>query len=160
VIEVKNGHVVIHKKYIHKKCGLSKNLKDHMIWRPPKPEVTLSQHTVECAMPTASLALHRRPLVWTMKSLYYYNPLGNLNSGLRPWAKLIRSASLQRVFDAAIAKLLCRLVCFYQSICVCFYDNVELRLMRCISKKRLSTVARWRHGKVFNCYVRCLYTIR
>jgi len=50
---------------------------------------------------------------------YIYNPLGNLNSGRRPWAKLIRSASLQRVFDAAIAKLLWRLVsrCFYMSIC-------------------------------------------
>jgi len=40
---------------------------------------------------------------------------------------------LQHVFDAAIAKLLCRLVsrCFYMSICVCFYDNVELSRMRC-----------------------------
>jgi len=49
-----------------------------------------------------------------------YNPLGNLNSGRRPWAKLIRSASLQRVFDAAIAKWLWRLVsrCFYITICV------------------------------------------
>jgi len=91
-----------------------------------------------------------------------YNPLGNLNSGRRPWAKLIISASLQRVFDAAIAKLLCLLVsrCFYKAICVCFYDNVELRLMRCISKKRLLTVTRWRHRKVFNCYVCFLYTIR
>jgi len=67
-----------------------------------------------------------------------YNPLWNLNSGRRPWAKLIRSASLQRVFDAAISKLLCRLVsrCFGMSIYVCFYDNVELRRMRCISTKQ------------------------
>jgi len=66
------------------------------------------------------------------------NPLGNLNSGRRPWAKLTRSASLQHVFDAAIAKLLCRLVsrCFYKSICVLFYDNVELKLMRCNSTKQ------------------------
>jgi len=60
-----------------------------------------------------------------------YNPLGNLNSGRRPWTKLIRNASLQRVFDAAIAKLLWRLVCrcFYMAICVFFYDNVKLRRM-------------------------------
>jgi len=59
------------------------------------------------------------------------NPFGNLNSGRRPWAKLIRSASLQCIFDAAIAKLLWRLVsrCFHMSICVFFYDNVELRWM-------------------------------
>jgi len=84
------------------------------------------------------------------------NPLGNLNSGRRPWAKLIRSASLQRVFDAAIAKLLCHLVsrCFNKSICVCFYDSVKLSRMRYNSTKRLSTVARWRHGKVHR-YVRC-----
>jgi len=51
--------------------------------------------------------------------------------------KLIRSASLQRVFDAAIAKLLCRLVsrCFYKSICVCFHDNVEFSGIRCIQEK-------------------------
>jgi len=45
------------------------------------------------------------------------NPLGNLNSGRSgPWLKLIRSASLQLVFDAAISKLLWRLVslCFYK----------------------------------------------
>jgi len=50
-----------------------------------------------------------------------YNPLGNLNSGRSgPWAKFIRSASLQLVFDAAISKLLWHLVsrCFYMSICV------------------------------------------
>jgi len=43
--------------------------------------------------------------------------------------KLIRSASLQCVFDAAIDKLLCRLVsrCFYKSISVCFYDNVAIQ---------------------------------
>jgi len=67
-----------------------------------------------------------------------YNPLGNLNSGRRPWAKLIGNASLQRVFDAAIAKLHWRLVsrCFYVTNCVFFYDNVELRLMRCNSTKQ------------------------
>jgi len=76
---------------------------------------------------------------WRNKLFSAYNPLGNLNSGRRPWAKLIRNASLQRVFDAAIAKLLWRLVsrCFYESICVCFYDNVELSRMRCNSTKRL-----------------------
>jgi len=60
-----------------------------------------------------------------------YNPLGNLDSGRSPWAKLIRSASLQRIFDAAIAKLLWRLVsrCFYVAISVFFYDNVELTRM-------------------------------
>jgi len=55
--------------------------------------------------------------------------LGNLNSGRSsPWAKLIRSASLQLVFVAAISKLLQRLVsrCFYMSICVLFYDKVEV----------------------------------
>jgi len=77
-------------------------------------------------------------IMHSIRHMFYYNPLGNLNSGRRPWAKPIRSASLQRVLDAAIAKLLCRLVsrCFYMSICVCFYDNVELRRMRCISTKQ------------------------
>jgi len=42
------------------------------------------------------------------KCRHRHKPLGNLNSGRRQWAKLIRSASLQRVFDAAIAKLLWR----------------------------------------------------
>jgi len=40
----------------------------------------------------------RRP--WDL--LPFYNPLGNLNSGRSPWAKLIRSASLQLVCDAAM----------------------------------------------------------
>jgi len=84
---------------------------------------------------TYFVSLDNYSQVYTMQP---YNPLGNLNSGRRPSAKLIRSASLQRVFDAAIAKLLFRLVCrcFYKSICVCFYDNVELRLMHCNSTKQ------------------------
>jgi len=57
-----------------------------------------------------------------------HNPLGNLNSGCSgPWAKLIKSASLQLVFDAAIPKLLWRLVsrCFYMSICV--FSTIRLK---------------------------------
>jgi len=52
--------------------------------------------------------------------VHLYNPLGNLNSRRSRRAKLIRSTSLQLVFDAAISKLLWRLVsrCFYMSICV------------------------------------------
>jgi len=65
--------------------------------------------------------------IWSFCIVVFYE----LNSGRRPWSKLIRSASLQRVFDVAIAKLLWRLVCrcFYMSICVFFYDNVELKRM-------------------------------
>jgi len=61
-----------------------------------------------------------------------YNPLGNLNSGRRQWAKLIRSASVKRVFDAAIAKLLWRLVsrCFYMSICV--FSTMTLNWGKCV----------------------------
>jgi len=76
---------------------------------------------------------------------FTYNPLGNLNSGRSgPWAKLIRSASLQLVFNVAISKLLWRLVthCFYMSICVVFYDKVEVTRtirMRCNVTTHLST---------------------
>jgi len=57
----------------------------------------------------------------------YDNPLGKINSGHSPWAKLIRSASLQLVFDAAISKLLWRLVsrCFYMPICV--FSTIRLK---------------------------------
>jgi len=86
-------------------------------------------------------------LLPTQINYYYYNPLGNLNSGRSPWAKLIRSASLQLVFDAAISKLFWRLVsrCFYMSICIFFYHKVEVTRtirMRCNMTKRFSTVAR------------------
>jgi len=62
--------------------------------------------------------------------------IGNLNSGH------IRSALLQLVFDAAISKLLWRLVsrCFYMSMCVFFYDKTEVT--RYNVTKSLSTVAK------------------
>jgi len=86
------------------------------------------------------------------------NPLGNLNSGPSGlWAKLIRSASLQLVFDAAISKLLWRLVsrCFYMSICV-FY-TIRLKWL-----VQFECVVMWqtfidsRQGNVFKYYVGCL----
>jgi len=77
--------------------------------------------------------------IQTHNNYAFHNPLGNLNSGHNPESKAHKSAPLQLVFDAAIAKLLCRLVsrCFYKSICVCFYDNVELSRIRCNSRKSL-----------------------
>jgi len=102
----------------------------------------------------------------SLKRIYYsYNPLGNLNSGRSPGAKLVRSASLQLVFDAAITKLLWRLVsrCFYMAIRVFVYDKVEVTRtirMRCNVTKSLSTVIRWRYGNCFKYYVGCFQNIR
>jgi len=81
-----------------------------------------------------------------------YNQLGNLNSGRRPWAKLIRSASLQRVFDAASAKLLCRLVCrcFCMSICVWTTLNGGECVVFRQNRRQMAT------RKCLNCYVCCL----
>jgi len=39
---------------------------------------SVSASPCSVAMLSASLALHRRPLVWTMKSLYYYNYISTL----------------------------------------------------------------------------------
>jgi len=66
-------------------------------------------------------------LIEQLSILSTYNPLGNVNSGRSPRAKLIRSASLQLVFNAAISKLLWRLVsrCFYMSICV--FSTIRLK---------------------------------
>jgi len=45
----------------------------------------------------------------------------------QPRAKLIRSTSLQLLFDVAVSKLLWRLVslCFYMSIC--FFSTIRLK---------------------------------
>jgi len=108
-------------------------------------------------------AVDRRAVLQWYNDLYQIfqarlvdNPLGNLISGRRPWAKLIRSASLQRVFDAAIAKLLCRLVsrCFYNYFDLCLFLRQRWTEANVLYFDK--TVARWRHGNVFNCYVRYL----
>jgi len=86
---------------------------------------------IQCSLKINVVAQRKLPktnLIIARGVEVYYNPLGNLNSGRSgPWTKLIRSASLQLVFDAAISKLLWRLVsrCFYTSICI--FSTIRLK---------------------------------